>query len=147
MGAAAGERRRYGAGAADLRPHRIEEGAQVLDVRLSGSRPMFRLIERMMNLRSRMTGIATGDQGVFVHRDLFRAVGGFPNIPLMEDIEISKGLRRLSAPACLGTRLVTSSRRWEQDGITRTVLLMWRLRLAYYLGASPETLAERYRGG
>mgnify|MGYP002064307111 CR=1 FL=1 len=85
--------------------------------------------------------------GIVVTREAFERVSGFSEIPLMEDIEISKGLRRLSAPACLGTRLVTSSRRWEQDGITRTVLLMWRLRLAYYLGASPETLAERYRGG
>ena len=117
------------------------------DVQLSGSSWLFRIIEQAMNLRSAVTRIATGDQGIFVTREAFERVSGFSEIPLMEDIEISKGLRRLSAPACLGTRLVTSSRRWEQDGITRTVLLMWRLRLAYYLGASPETLAERYRGG
>ena len=117
------------------------------DVRLSGSSWLFRIIEQAMNLRSSLTRIATGDQGIFVTRDAFGSVSGFSEIPLMEDIEISKRLRQLSAPACLGTRLVTSSRRWEQNGIMRTVLLMWRLRLAYFLGASPEALAKRYRHG
>lgn len=117
------------------------------DVRLSGARWPFRVIETTMNLRSCLTQIATGDQGIFVTREAFEAVGGFPDIPLMEDIELSKRLRRRSPPACLRTRLVTSSRRWEQNGILRTVLLMWRLRLAYFLGASPAHLAERYRRG
>jgi rSAM/selenodomain-associated transferase 2 len=117
------------------------------DVQLSGSSRAFRIIEKAMNLRSALTRIATGDQGIFVTRKAFETVSGFEEIPLMEDIALSKGLRDLSAPACLGTRLVTSSRRWEQNGIVRTVFLMWRLRLAYFLGASPETLAERYRRG
>jgi rSAM/selenodomain-associated transferase 2 len=117
------------------------------DVQLSGSSRAFRIIEKAMNLRSSLTRIATGDQGIFVTREAFERVSGFAEIPLMEDIEISKRLRHLSAPACPGTRLVTSSRRWEQNGIMRTVLLMWRLRLAYFLGASPEALARRYRHG
>ena len=117
------------------------------DVRLSGSRWPFRIIERAMNLRSCLTQIATGDQGIFVTRVAFDAIGGFADIPLMEDIALSKRLRRRSAPACLTARLVTSSRRWEQNGILRTVLLMWRLRLAYFLGANPATLAARYRRG
>ena len=117
------------------------------DVRLSGSSWPFRIIEKAMNLRSALTGIATGDQGIFVTRQAFESLSGFPEIPLMEDIELSKSLRNQSKPACLETRLVTSSRRWEQNGIMRTVLLMWRLRLAYFLGATPDTLAERYRGG
>ena len=117
------------------------------DVKLSGSSPAFRIIEKAMNLRSALTGIATGDQGIFVTRRAFETIAGFPEIPLMEDIELSKGLRLQSKPACLGTKLVTSSRRWEQKGILRTVLLMWRLRLAYFLGAAPEGLAEQYRRG
>lgn len=117
------------------------------DVRLSGNRWPFRVIERAMNLRSCLTRIATGDQGIFVTRPAFEAVGGFAEIPLMEDVALSKRLRRHGAPACLKTRLVTSSRRWEQHGIARTVLLMWRLRLAYALGATPAALAERYRRG
>ena len=115
------------------------------DVHLSGRQPVFRLIERMMNLRSRVTGIATGDQGIFVHRDLFYAVGGFPAIPLMEDIAISRMLKRRRRPACVSLSLVTSSRRWERQGIIRTILLMWYLRLAYFLGASPAYLIRLYR--
>jgi rSAM/selenodomain-associated transferase 2 len=114
------------------------------DVRLSGTAQALRVIERMMNLRSRLTGIATGDQGIFVSRAAYAAVGGFPPIPLMEDIALSRLLLRLQRPLCLGTRLVTSSRRWEERGIARTVLLMWRLRLAYSLGADPARLADRY---
>jgi rSAM/selenodomain-associated transferase 2 len=117
------------------------------DVQLSGSNWPFRIIEYAMNLRSSLTNIATGDQGIFVTREAFESLSGFAEIPLMEDIEISKRLRQLSPPACLGTRLVTSSRRWEQNGVGPTVLLMWRLRLAYFLGASPEALARRYRHG
>ena len=117
------------------------------DVRLSGKHPLLRMVERLMNLRSRWTGIATGDQGMFVRRDLFERVGGFPDIPLMEDIELSRRLKRAAAPVCLRERLVTSSRRWERNGIVRTVLLMWRLRFAYWLGVSPERLAAQYRYG
>jgi rSAM/selenodomain-associated transferase 2 len=116
------------------------------DVRLSGQRWPLRMVETLINLRSRLTAIATGDQGIFVARETFEAAGGFEDIPLMEDVALSKSLRRSSAPACIGQpRLQTSSRRWEQHGILATILLMWRLRLAYALGASPHQLAKRYR--
>ncbi|MFO8152026.1 TIGR04283 family arsenosugar biosynthesis glycosyltransferase [Thioalkalivibrio sp.] len=115
-------------------------------VRLSGDGLLLALTARLMNLRSCLTGIATGDQGVFVMRSAFDAVGGFPAIPLMEDIEMSRRLkRRAGRPACVRSSLVTSSRRWEQRGVVRTILLMWRLRLAYWRGADPARLAERYR--
>ncbi|HEY5791395.1 MAG TPA: TIGR04283 family arsenosugar biosynthesis glycosyltransferase, partial [Gammaproteobacteria bacterium] len=100
------------------------------DVRLSGRHPLLRLVERLMNLRSRLSGIATGDQGLFVRREVFAAVGGFPPLPLMEDVALSRALKRSGPPACLAGPLVTSSRHWERDGILRTVLLMWRLRFA-----------------
>ena len=115
------------------------------DVRLTGRHPLLRVIERMMGLRSRRTGIATGDQAIFVRRDWFAAAGGFPEIPLMEDVALSKALRRLGAPLCLRERVVTSSRRWEERGVLRTMLLMWRLRLEFALGANPARLARRYR--
>jgi rSAM/selenodomain-associated transferase 2 len=115
------------------------------DVRLSGSHPLLRLTGRLIGLRSRLTGIATGDQAIFVRRDRFEAVGGFPAIPLMEDVALSRALRRTGPPLCLRQRVVTSSRRWEERGIARTILLMWRLRLAFALGADPVRLAERYR--
>jgi len=114
------------------------------DVRLSGERAMFRLIERLMNWRSRWSGIATGDQAIFMTRAAFEQVGGFPPIPLMEDIAISKRLKGLGRPLCLRGPALTSSRRWEQNGVWRTVLLMWRLRLAYFLGADPARLARQY---
>lgn len=133
-------------GAADRLLAALAEGKTWgrFDVRLSGGAALLRVVERMMNLRSCLTGIATGDQGIFVVRRIFEALGGFPDIPLMEDIALSKALRRLSRPACLNPPLVTSSRRWERDGILRTVLLMWRLRMAYALGADPGDLAGRY---
>lgn len=115
------------------------------DVHLSGHSLLLRVVERMMNLRSRLTGIATGDQAIFVRREVFRAVGGFPDIPLMEDIAFSRALKKAcGAPLCLAETVITSSRRWEEHGILRTILLMWRLRLAYFLGAAPERLARRY---
>jgi rSAM/selenodomain-associated transferase 2 len=126
----------------------IDNGADWgrFDVRLSGSQPALRLIETLMNLRSCLTGIATGDQGLFVRQARFTAARGFPEIALMEDITLSKTLKRSSRPHCIRyPRLVTSSRRWETNGIVRTVLMMWRLRLAYWLGTSPDELAGRYR--
>lgn len=114
------------------------------DVRLSGRHPLLRVIGRLMNLRSRASGIATGDQGIFVRRELFRKLGGYPEIPLMEDIALCRDLKRVGRPLCLRNRLITSSRRWERYGVLRTVLLMWRLRLAYALGADPARLAEDY---
>jgi hypothetical protein len=115
------------------------------DVRLSGRHPLLRVVERMISVRSRATGIATGDQAIFVRRDWFTRAGGFPPIPLMEDVALSKTLRRLGPPLCLRQPVITSSRRWEQRGIVRTIVLMWRLRAAYALGADPARLAERYR--
>jgi len=114
------------------------------DVRIEGDHPLFPVIAAMMNLRSRLTGIATGDQAIFVLRDTFAAVGGFPAIPLMEDIALSRRLKRLGQPLCLAARASTSGRRWEKHGVVRTVLLMWRLRLAFFFGAEPATLARIY---
>ncbi len=114
-------------------------------VRLSGRHPLFRIIERLMNLRSCLTGIATGDQGLVVQRAAFEVVGGYPELPLMEDIELSRALRRRGRPVCLATTLTTSSRRWEANGILRTVVLMWGLRLRWFLGADVAGLARRYR--
>ena len=115
------------------------------DVRLSGRQPAFRVIEFFINLRSRLTRIATGDQAIFVRRSVFERLGGFPEQPLMEDVEFSRRLKRLGRIACLRERVVTSSRRWERHGIARTVWLMWSLRLGYWLGADPERLRRRYR--
>ena len=117
------------------------------DVRLSGAGPSLWLIGQMINLRSRLTGIASGDQGIFVCRGLFESLGGYAEIALMEDLELCHRLRREGRPRCLRPPLSTSSRRWEQHGVWRTVWLMWRLRLAYYRGVSPDALADRYRGG
>lgn len=115
-------------------------------VRLSGRQPLLRVVERLMNLRSRVTGIATGDQGLFVRRAVFEAIGGFPDQPLMEDVALSRLLRARGRPACLPARLVTSGRRWETNGVWRTIVLMWALRWAYWRGADAAELARRYRG-
>ncbi|MEJ2692585.1 MAG: TIGR04283 family arsenosugar biosynthesis glycosyltransferase [Candidatus Thiodiazotropha sp.] len=115
------------------------------DIQLDGPHPLLRLVERTMNGRSRWSGIATGDQGIFIQRDLFFRVGGFPDQALMEDIEISARLKRLCRPVCLRQRLLTSSRRWERQGILRTIFLMWGLRLAYWFGVNPRRLAEKYK--
>jgi rSAM/selenodomain-associated transferase 2 len=117
------------------------------DVIIAGRHPLLRLVALMMNLRSRITGIATGDQAMFARRDAFQAAGGFPDIPLMEDIALSKRLKRQGRPLCLRERATTSGRRWEKHGVLRTIVLMWRLRLAYFLGADPAALAGRYRYG
>ena len=115
------------------------------DVRIAGRSPLLPLIAALMNRRSRWTGIATGDQAMFVRRELFHLVGGFPDQPLMEDIELSRRLRAVARPACMRQRVVTSGRRWDSQGAWRTVLLMWRLRWRYWRGASPEALARAYR--
>jgi rSAM/selenodomain-associated transferase 2 len=132
---------------ADALVRRATQGASAwgrFDVRIDSPRWALRLVEQMMNLRSRWTGIATGDQAIFVRHDLFRQVGGFPDLPLMEDIALSRLLKRHGRPACLRERVITSARRWERHGVWRTVLLMWRLRAAYFLGADPRQLAIRY---
>ena len=112
------------------------------DVRFAGN--ALRLVAATMNLRSRLTGIATGDQAMFVTRDAFAHAGGFRDIALMEDVALSARLKRLSRPLCLTARVTTSPRRWQAHGTLRTVLLMWRLRLAFFLGADPQRLARAY---
>lgn len=115
------------------------------NVRIIGSSPMLKVVAWMMNQRSAWSGIATGDQAIFVRRNVFQSVGGFPEQALMEDIEFSKRIKSKSRPICLYQKVSTSGRRWETEGVWRTIILMWRLRLAYFLGADPEKLAERYR--
>jgi rSAM/selenodomain-associated transferase 2 len=114
------------------------------DVTIAGESPLLPMIALAMNLRSRLTGIATGDQAMFITRAAFDKVGGFPDIALMEDIALSRALKRVSRPLCLAHKVTTSGRRWEKHGVLRTVFLMWRLRLAYYCGAAPHRLAQRY---
>ncbi len=112
------------------------------DVAIAGRSPLLAMVAFTMNLRSRLTGIATGDQAMFATREAF--AGGFPDIALMEDIALSRRLKHISPPLCLWDKASTSGRRWEQRGVLRTIMLMWRLRLAYFLGAEPAALARRY---
>lgn len=114
------------------------------DVAFAGDQPRMRVVACTMNLRSRLTGVATGDQGIFVARELFLAHDGFPLIALMEDVALSKRLKMQHTPLCLTERITTSARRWEQRGVLRTILLMWRLRFAYFAGVDPAKLASRY---
>ena len=114
------------------------------DVEIDGRNPLLKLVAGLMNWRSQITGIATGDHAMFVTRDAFAAAGGFPDIPVMEDVALSKRLKRIGRPLCLVARARTSGRRWTKHGVIRTILLMWRLRLAYGLGAEPAALARRY---
>jgi rSAM/selenodomain-associated transferase 2 len=115
------------------------------DVVIDGPHPMLRVVAKLMNLRSRWTGIATGDQAMFVTREAFNGAGGFPDQPLMEAIELSSRLLQLSRPACIDSAVLTSGRRWESRGLWRTILLMWRLRWAYWRGAPADQLAHLYR--
>lgn len=115
------------------------------DVQLADARGLLRVVAPLMNRRARLTGIATGDQGLFVRRTIFEAVGGFPLIELMEDVALSRRLKRCGPPACVADTLRTSSRRWQTRGVLRTILLMWSLRLAYALGVAPARLARWYR--
>ncbi len=114
------------------------------DVEIAAADALLRIVARMMSLRSRLTGIATGDQAIFVRRAVFESFGGYPVIPLMEDVALSKALKRASPPLCLYERVATSARRWRRRGTLRTIALMWRLRLEYALGADPRRLARRY---
>ena len=114
------------------------------DVTIEGQSPLLRLVAAMMNTRSRFTGIATGDQAMFATRAAFESAGRFPDIALMEDIALSARLKRISRPVCLRAHVTTSGRRWESRGVVRTILLMWRLRLSYFLGADPRDLARQY---
>jgi rSAM/selenodomain-associated transferase 2 len=117
------------------------------DVEIVGCQPMLAVVARCMNLRSRWSGIATGDQAIFLRREAFDRVGGFPDQPLMEDVEISARLRSLVPPVCLKATVATSARRWQTGGILRTILLMWSLRLGYWLGIPTPALARLYGGG
>src|SRR5262245_10164047 len=117
------------------------------DVTIEGRHPLLKLAGWLMNLGSRLTGIATGEQAMFVEKDAFVAAGGFPPIALMEDVALCKRLKRVSKPLYLRQRAVTSGRRFEQDGVLRTILMMWRLRLAFHFGADPAELARRYGYG
>ncbi|MDE2370696.1 MAG: TIGR04283 family arsenosugar biosynthesis glycosyltransferase [Burkholderiales bacterium] len=126
---------------------RALQGAQAwgrFDVRIDSPRPLLGVVATLMNARSRWTGVVTGDQALFVRTALFAQVGGFPDLPLMEDLAISRRLARHGRPACLRERVTTSARRWERHGVWRTIGLMWRLRAAYRLGADPRELAIRY---
>ena len=114
------------------------------DVRIAGAHPLLRTVEAMMNLRSRLTHICTGDQCIFVRREVFEALGAYPRQELMEDIALSARLRRISAPLCLRQRCLTSARRWERRGVLRTIALMWWLRLQYACGVAPSRLARAY---
>jgi rSAM/selenodomain-associated transferase 2 len=116
------------------------------DVRIEGKSRLLPVIAFFMNLRSRATGIATGDHAIFVRRDAFWRIGGYPPLELMEDIALSRLLARVSRPLCLADKAVTSGRRWERRGVLRTVLLMWWLRLAFFCGATPASLARLYDG-
>lgn len=114
------------------------------DVRIEGRHPFLSVVAAMMNLRSRITGVCTGDQAIFVRRKDFAEIEGYPDIPLMEDIALSKALRQRSRPACISARVTTSGRRWESRGVLKTILLMWRLRFDYWRGVDPRELAIRY---
>lgn len=115
------------------------------DVQITGEHFMLPVIARMMNWRSRLTKIATGDQALFMRREIFQQVNGFPQQSLMEDIEISKQLKRLGRPACLRQKVTTSGRRWQENGVWKTILLMWRLRFDYWRGVDASQLAGRYQ--
>ncbi len=117
------------------------------DLQLVGQHPMLKVVAQIMNWRSRISGIATGDQVIFIMRQTFLAIGGFPEIPLMEDIEISKRLKSFTRPYCIKAKVKSSARRWESFGVWKTIALMWSIRLRYFLGQSPQYLAELYRQG
>lgn len=124
--------------------NRKGRGWGYFDVNLSGKHLLLRVIEFLMNWRSRLSHIATGDQAIFVNREVFEAIGGFPEIDLMEDIALSKMLKKHGRPLCLYQRVLTSSRRWEEKGLFRTIFLMWFLRLAYFFKVNPKRLAKLY---
>jgi rSAM/selenodomain-associated transferase 2 len=136
-------------GAAAAIAHALADPAVVggrFDVSFANPHPAFRVIATFMNWRSRWSGIATGDQAIFVRRDVFEALGGYPDIPLMEDVEFCARLKRRGRNECLGSRVITSARKWEREGILRTILLMWALRLLYFFRVDPARLHRWYYG-
>ncbi|HSG23187.1 MAG TPA: glycosyltransferase family 2 protein, partial [Azonexus sp.] len=124
----------------------IDQGASWgrFDVRIDGALSGLCMVAFMMNWRSRLSGIATGDQAIFVKKETFRQIGGFADIPLMEDIFFSRRMCALARPACLREKVTTSGRRWEKHGLLRTILTMWQLRLRFFFGANPHDLAREY---
>ena len=114
------------------------------DVRLDSSHPLLKVVGMMINKRSRLMRIATGDQAIFIKKSLFERLGGYPDQPLMEDVELCKRLKTISRPACLKSTVTTSARRWQQHGYFRTIFLMWHLRFDYWRGISPDSLKQRY---
>jgi len=114
------------------------------NIMFPGDSLMLKVVALLMNLRARITGIATGDQGIFITRVLYEKIGGIPAIPLMEDIALSRTLKRYTRPAVIRKKLVSSPRRWEKHGVTKTILMMWGLRLAYFIGVDPARLAKYY---
>jgi len=127
----------------------IDCGAQWgrFDIQLVGQSAMLKVVSKMMNWRSRLTGIATGDQVIFVTRQLFEQLGGYPTIALMEDIALSRQLKAIASPLCLTEKVQSSGRRWDSFGVWRTIFLMWMIRLRYFMGEQPEVLARLYRQG
>ncbi len=117
------------------------------DVHLDSHNPILWLVGAMMNGRSRLTSIATGDQAIFISKALFEQIGGYPKQPLMEDIELCKSLKGIAKPACLSSKVTTSARRWQQHGTLRTIILMWQLRFDYWRGESAESIKKRYYKG
>lgn len=114
------------------------------NISMSGSHFLLKIVAFMMNIRSWVTGIATGDQGIFIHRNLFEEVNGFSNISLMEDISMCSELKKIKMPFCCREKLVTSSRKWEEKGVFRTIVLMWWIRFAYAMGRNPKKLHQQY---
>jgi rSAM/selenodomain-associated transferase 2 len=117
------------------------------DIRLDNPHILLKMVATLINWRSRLTGIASGDQVIFVNRAVFFEIGGYADIELMEDIALCHRLKKISLPLCLSAKVTSSARRWERNGIGKTILLMWWLRLRYYLGAKPSALAQLYRAG
>jgi rSAM/selenodomain-associated transferase 2 len=117
------------------------------DIKLKGSHLMLTVVAWFMNCRSRLTGVATGDQAIFITKSLFESVGRYPAIPLMEDVALCKILKKMSPPLCLKAKVTSSGRRWEKFGVIKTILLMWNLRLRYYFGTDPRLLAVLYNKG
>ncbi len=127
----------------------IDSGAQWgrFDIQLVGEHFMLKVVSYMMNVRSRCTGIATGDQVIFVTRSLFEQLGGYPEIALMEDIAFSRQLNAITPPCCITEKVRSSARRWESFGVWRTIFLMWTIRLRYFMGEHPDVLAKLYQQG
>ena len=114
------------------------------DVQIASRQPTLRLVSQMINWRSRLSGIATGDQAIFISQSLFKQIGGYPNQALMEDVELCKQLKGIAKPACLKSKVITSARRWQQHGTWRTIILMWHLRFDYWRGVSADNIKARY---